>query len=197
MNEERIASVSAVLTSAGAKRVLDLGCGEGQLIQALLKNPAFEQVTGVDVSVRSLETAARRLRLKEMHETARARVQLLHGSLVYRDARLDGFDAAAVVEVVEHLDPSRLASFERVIFQHARPTTVVLTTPNREYNVRFPSLPAERMRHRDHRFEWSRTEFQAWPVQLARTHGYLTRFDPVGREDPEVGPPTQMAVFTR
>jgi 3' terminal RNA ribose 2'-O-methyltransferase Hen1 len=197
LNEERIASVSAVLMSAGAKRVLDLGCGEGQLIQALLKNPVFEQVTGVDVSVRSLETAARRLRLKEMHETARARVQLLHGSLVYRDARLNGFDAAAVVEVVEHLDPSRLASFERVIFQHARPTTVVVTTPNREYNVRFPSLPPERMRHRDHRFEWSRPEFQAWAAQVATSHGYTTRFLPVGREDPEVGPPTQMAVFTR
>jgi 3' terminal RNA ribose 2'-O-methyltransferase Hen1 len=197
LNEERIASVAAVLSSVGAKRVLDLGCGEGQLVQALLRNPAFEQVIGVDVSVRSLETAARRLRLKEMHETLRARVQLLHGSLVYRDARLSGFDAAAVVEVVEHLDPSRLASFERVIFEHARPTTIVVTTPNREYNVRFPSLPAGRMRHRDHRFEWSRGQFQEWAARVATTHGYGARFLPIGREDLEVGPPTQMAVFTR
>ena len=197
LNEERIASVASVLKSVGATRVLDLGCGEGQLVQALLKEPTFEQITGVDVSVRALETAARRLRLKDAHETLRARVQLLHGSLVYRDARLAGFDAAAVVEVVEHLDPSRLASFERVVFEHARPTTVVVTTPNREYNVRFPSLPAGRMRHRDHRFEWSRAEFQQWAGRVATGHGYTVRFLPIGRDDPEVGSPTQMAVFGR
>jgi 3' terminal RNA ribose 2'-O-methyltransferase Hen1 len=196
LNEERIASVVAVLRDAGSKRVLDLGCGEGQLVQALLKDSAFEQVTGVDVSVRSLETAARRLRLKEMHETQRSRVQLLHGSLVYRDARLAGFDAAAIVEVIEHLDPSRLASFERVVFEHARPATVVVTTPNREYNVRFPSLPSGRMRHRDHRFEWSRAEFLAWAERVASTHGYSVRLLPVGRVDPEAGPPTQMAVLS-
>jgi 3' terminal RNA ribose 2'-O-methyltransferase Hen1 len=197
LNEERIASVVSVLRIAGAKRVLDLGCGEGQLLQALLKDPAFEQVTGVDVSVRSLETAARRLRLKEMHETQRARVQLLHGSLVYRDARLAGFDAAAIVEVIEHLDLTRLASFERVVFENARPASVVVTTPNRDYNVRFPSLPAGRMRHRDHRFEWSRAEFQAWAERVAAAHGYTARFLPVGRVDPEVGPATQMALFSR
>lgn len=197
LNEERIASVVSVLRSAGSKRVLDLGCGEGQLVQALLKDPAFEQVTGVDVSVRSLETAARRLRLKEMHETQRSRVQLLHGSLVYRDARLAGFDAGAIVEVIEHLDPSRLASFERVVFEHARPATVVVTTPNREYNVRFLSLPPGRMRHRDHRFEWSRAEFLAWAERVASAHGYSVRLLPVGRVDPEVGPPTQMAVLSR
>jgi 3' terminal RNA ribose 2'-O-methyltransferase Hen1 len=197
LNEERIASVTSVLKSVGAKRVLDLGCGEGQLVQALLKEPAFEQVMGVDVSVRALETAARRLRLKDAHETLRARVQLVHGSLVYRDTRLAGFDAAAVVEVVEHLDPSRLASFERVVFEHARPPTVVITTPNREYNPRFPSLPAGRMRHRDHRFEWSRAEFHEWAGRVAAGHGYTVRYLPIGREDPQVGSPTQMAVFSR
>jgi len=197
LNEERIASVVSVLRSAGSKRVLDLGCGEGQLVQALLKDPAFEQVTGVDVSVRSLETAARRLRLKEMHETQRSRVQLLHGSLVYRDARLAGFDAAAIVEVIEHLDPSRLASFERVVFEYARPATVIVTTPNREYNVRFPSLPQGRMRHRDHRFEWSRADFVGWAERVASTHGYTLRMLPIGRVDPEVGAPTQMAVLSR
>jgi 3' terminal RNA ribose 2'-O-methyltransferase Hen1 len=197
LSEQRIASVTSVLKSVGAKRVLDLGCGEGQLVQALLKDPAFEHVTGVDVSVRALETATRRLRLKDMHETLRARVQLLHGSLVYRDARLVGFDAAAVVEVVEHLDPSRLAAFERVVFAHARPMTVVVTTPNRDYNVRFPSLPAGRMRHRDHRFEWSRAEFQEWARRVAAEHGYAARFLPIGHEDPELGAPTQMAVFGR
>jgi 3' terminal RNA ribose 2'-O-methyltransferase Hen1 len=131
-----------------------------------------------------------------MHETQRSRVQLLHGSLVYRDARLGGFDAAAIVEVIEHLDPSRLASFERVVFEHARPATVIVTTPNREYNVRFPSLPAGRMRHRDHRFEWSRADFLTWGERVASTYGYTLRMLPVGRVDSEVGPPTQMALLT-
>jgi 3' terminal RNA ribose 2'-O-methyltransferase Hen1 len=197
LNEERIASVVSVLRGSGAKRVLDLGCGEGQLMQALLKDPQFTLISGVDVSVRALEKSARRLRLDQMHETIRSRVQLLHGSLVYRDARLAGFDAAAVVEVIEHLDPSRSASFERVLFEHARPGMVALTTPNSEYNVRFPTLPAGQLRHRDHRFEWSRGDFQTWAGRVASAHGYAVRFLPVGRDDATVGSPTQMAVFTR
>ncbi|HET8569215.1 MAG TPA: 3' terminal RNA ribose 2'-O-methyltransferase Hen1 [Candidatus Limnocylindria bacterium] len=197
LNEERIAAVVSVLRAAGAKRILDLGCGEGQLIQALLKDPQVTLITGMDVSVRSLEAAARRLRVREMHETQRARLQLLHGSLVYRDARLSGHDAAAVVEVIEHLDPSRLASFERVVFEHARPATVVVTTPNREYNVRFAGLPAGDKRHRDHRFEWTRREFGAWAARVAAERGYGVRYLPVGPSDAAVGPPTQMAVFTR
>ncbi len=197
LNETRLASVVSVLKSVEATRVLDLGCGEGQLIQALLKDKRFTFITGVDVSVRALETAARRLRLAEMHETQRSRVQLVHGSLVYRDKRLDGFDAAAVVEVIEHLDPSRLASFERVVFEHARPGTVIVTTPNREYNAKFPALLADRARHRDHRFEWTRGEFGSWAERVASERAYAVRFLPIGPEDPELGSPTQMAVFTR
>jgi hypothetical protein len=115
---------------------------------------------------------------------------------MYRDERLQGFDAAAVVEVVEHLDPPRLSAFERVVFEFARPATVVLTTPNREYNVRFETLPAGALRHADHRFEWTRGEFQGWANRVAEQFGYRVTFRGVGPDDPEVGPPTQMAVFT-
>jgi 3' terminal RNA ribose 2'-O-methyltransferase Hen1 len=121
----------------------------------------------------------------------------MQGSLSYRDKRLVGYDAAAVVEVIEHLDESRLAAFERVLFECARPATVVLTTPNVEYNVRFSTLPAGRFRHRDHRFEWTRQQFQSWARGVADRFGYQVQFHPVGPEDPEVGPPTQMGVFTR
>jgi hypothetical protein len=75
------------------------------------------------------------------------------GSLMYRDEHPAGFEAAVVVEVIEHLDPPRLAAFERVLFEFARPRTVVLTTPNREYNVKWETLPARKFRHCDHRFE--------------------------------------------
>ena len=197
LNEQRLASVTDVLSSAGSRRILDLGCGQGRLIQALLALSTVDQVVGVDVSYRALETAARRLYLDSMAPRQRQRVELLQGSLTYRDRRLQGFDAAAVVEVVEHLEPSRLPSFERVLFAHARPTLIVVTTPNVEYNVRFETLAAQTLRHRDHRFEWTRAEFASWAHDVSERHGYEVVISGIGPVDPEVGSPTQMAVFSR
>lgn len=197
LNEQRLGTVLATLKNSGARRVLDLGCGEGKLLQALLKERQFEQIVGLDVSYRTLEIAQDRLKLDRLPATQRQRIQLIHGSLMYRDKRLSGFDAATVIEVIEHLDPPRLAAFERVLFECARPATIVLTTPNREYNVKWESLSAGKLRHKDHRFEWSREEFQNWAGQIAAKFGYALRFLPVGPENPDVGAPTQMAVFTR
>jgi 3' terminal RNA ribose 2'-O-methyltransferase Hen1 len=196
LNDLRLGAVMAALRESGATRVIDLGCGEGSLLRSLLDDPRFEEIVGVDVSHRALEIAHDRLRLDRLPPRQRERIRLFQGSLIYRDARLAGFDAAAVVEVVEHLDPPRLAAFERVLFEFARPMTLVLTTPNAEYNIRWPSLPAGRFRHRDHRFEWTRSELQSWARGTADRFGYSVRFLPVGPEDPEVGAPTQMAVFT-
>jgi 3' terminal RNA ribose 2'-O-methyltransferase Hen1 len=151
----------------------------------------------MDVSYRALEIAQERLGLDRLGENQRKRIRLIHGSLMYRDKRLSGYDAAAVVEVIEHLDAPRLVAFERTLFEFARPGTIVVTTPNVEYNVLFPTLPAGRMRHRDHRFEWTRTEFQEWANRNAVRHGYAARFLPVGPVDPNLGSPTQMAVFYR
>jgi 3' terminal RNA ribose 2'-O-methyltransferase Hen1 len=207
LNDARLGAVLAVLRSAGAKRVLDLGCGEGKLLGELLRDKSFEQIVGLDVSVRSLEIATDRLHMDRMPPRQKERIKLIHGSLVYRDKRLTGFDAAAVVEVIEHLDPARLAAFERVLFEFARPTTIVLTTPNREYNATWDNLVVEpaadsrpaitKLRHRDHRFEWTRSEFRAWAEAIAGRFGYTVRFLPVGPEDPTLGPPTQMAMFNQ
>lgn len=197
LGEQRIEAVLGALKTAGATRVLDLGCGDGRLLQAMLRDGSFQRIVGVDVSYAVLERAARRLRLQEMSPKQRERIEVVQSSLTYKDRRLQGYDAAAVVEVVEHLDPSRLDAFERALFGFARPGTVVLTTPNAEHNVRFEGLPAEAMRHRDHRFEWTRVEFETWARGTAERSDYAVRFQPVGPEDPEVGPPTQMAVFTR
>ncbi len=197
LRDQRIDAVLAALREAGANRVLDLGCGDGRLIRPMLKDGAFHRIVGVDVSYSALERAARRMRLHEMSPKQRERVELLHSSLTYRDRRLEGFDAAAVVEVIEHLDPSRLDAFERAVFGSARPATVVVTTPNAEFNVKFERLPAGSLRHRDHRFEWTRPEFQRWAGGVAERHGYAVRFEPVGPQDPDVGPPTQMGVFAR
>jgi 3' terminal RNA ribose 2'-O-methyltransferase Hen1 len=197
LNEQRMAAVVAAVERAGARTVVDLGCGPGQLVGRLLRDTQVARVVGVDVSHRALEVAARRLHLATMTPRQRERVELWQGALTYRDRRLEGFDLATVVEVVEHLDPPRLGAFERALFAHARPRTVVVTTPNVEHNVRFPSLPAGSLRHRDHRFEWTRAEFAAWAAGVAGRHGYGVEHHGIGAEDAEVGPPTQMAVFTR
>ena len=197
LHERRHETVLNALRATPAGRVLDLGCGEGRLLQALLKEKQFTEIVGVDVSHRALEIAAGRLHYDRLPPAERARLQLLHGSLMYRDERLEGFAAAAVVEVIEHLDPPRLAAFERVVFGCARPGTVVVTTPNREYNVKWETLPAGRFRHRDHRFEWTRAEFEAWAERVAAEHGYQVRFEPVGPVDAALGAPTQMGLFTR
>jgi 3' terminal RNA ribose 2'-O-methyltransferase Hen1 len=197
LGEQRLGAVVAALKDSGARRVLDLGCGEGKLLGALLQEQEFEEIVGVDVSVRSLKRARERLRVDRLPPMRQARLKLFQGSLIYRDKRFAGYDAAALVEVIEHLDPSRLAVFERVLFGFAQPRTVVLTTPNAEYNANFESLPAGEFRHRDHRFEWSRDEFRSWSDGVAVRYGYEVRFLPVGVEDATVGPPTQMAVFMR
>jgi 3' terminal RNA ribose 2'-O-methyltransferase Hen1 len=197
LNEQRLGAVLAALKQSGARRVLDLGCGEGRLLQALLKEKSFEEIVGVDVSHRSLEIAGERLHLERMPDKQRERLKLLHGSLTYRDKRLSGYDASALVEVIEHLDSARLASLERTVFEFARPTTVVVTTPNAEYNVRFENLPAGQFRHKDHRFEWSRAEFAQWANRISERFRYTVRFVAVGEEDATLGAPTQMAVFSR
>lgn len=193
--EERTQAVVSALSSHGAKRVLDLGCGEGKLLRALMRDRSFTSLVGMDVCWRSLEIAGERLDLDRLPDAQKGRVTLLHGSLMYRDRRLKGFDGAAVVEVIEHLEPSRLAAFERVVFEFARPSVVIITTPNAEYNVRFPSLPPGGMRHRDHRFEWTRSQFAAWCQQEEQRFGYRAQINGVGAVDPEVGTPTQMAVL--
>jgi 3' terminal RNA ribose 2'-O-methyltransferase Hen1 len=197
LNEQRLGSVLAALKASSATKVLDLGCGEGRLLQALLKEKQFTEIVGMDVSHRALEITRDRLHYERLSPTQRERLRLLHGSLIYRDQRLAGFDAAAVVEVIEHLDAPRLAAFERVLFECAKPKHIVITTPNREYNVKWETLPAGKFRHRDHRFEWTRTEFQDWANRVASRFSYHVRFLPVGPEDSAIGAPTQMGVFER
>ncbi|CAK7280253.1 3' terminal RNA ribose 2'-O-methyltransferase Hen1 [Streptomyces sp. RM1] len=193
---QRREAIVTALRARGAARVLDLGCGQGQLVQELLKDVRFTEIVGVDVSVRALTIASRRLRLDRMGERQASRVRLVQGSLAYTDKRLKGYDAAVLSEVIEHLDLPRLPALEYAVFGHARPRTVVVTTPNVEYNVRWETLPAGHVRHGDHRFEWTRAEFRSWAAAVAERHGYEVEFRPVGPDDPEVGPPTQLALFT-
>lgn len=189
-------AVLGVLREAGARTVADLGCGEGTLTGDLLRDGAFTRVIAADVSARALAQATRRLRLDRMPDARRERLTMFQSSLTYRDARLAGLDAAVLMEVIEHVEPDRLSALERAVFGFAAPRTVVVTTPNREYNPEY-GMTGGRLRHRDHRFEWDRAEFGAWASRVGAAYGYGVRLAGVGQESPTAGAPTQLAVFTR
>lgn len=196
LNLQRLELVAQTLIEHRVKRVIDLGCGEGKLLKLLRQNKFIEQITGVDVSYRNLEIAKKRLRLDDLPFHQRDKIELIQGSLTYRDKRFNSYDAATLIEVIEHLDSNRLAALERVVFEFAQPKLVIVTTPNIEYNVLFESLPNGKLRHQDHRFEWTRQEFQAWGNDVASRFDYQITFQGIGNEDVLVGTPTQMAIFT-
>jgi 3' terminal RNA ribose 2'-O-methyltransferase Hen1 len=194
---QRREAILAVLHERGARRVGDLGCGAGALTRDLLRDTSIDHVVATDVSARALQLASRHLNLERMPDKQRERLTIFQSSLTYRDDRLAGLDAAVLMEVIEHLDPDRIPALERVVFGAAAPGTVVVTTPNAEYNAHFETLPAGATRHPDHRFEWTRAQFRAWAGGVADRYGYQARFLPVGPEDPRDGPPTQLAVFAK
>ncbi len=199
---QRRAAVLDALRSAGASSVVDMGCGEGSLLAELLDDVRFTRITGADVSARALQNASRRLGLAagsdhSIPDHRRERIDLLQSSLTYRDDRLRDHDAMVLMEVIEHVDPPRLEALQRNVFGAAHPATVIVTTPNAEYNVHFPDLAHGTYRHRDHRFEWSRREFQDWSDLVATTHGYTVQHSGIGDTDADLGAPTQLAVFSR
>jgi len=197
LHDQRLQQVAQEIYELAPKRVLDLGCGEGKLLRLLLRQHKIDYILGMDVAHQALARAAQRLHLAEMPPRQRARLDLIQGSLLYKDERLTGFDAAALVEVIEHLDPSRLAALEAVVFGQARPAHVFVTTPNAEYNQVYETLSAGNFRHADHRFEWTRAEFAAWASGVAERHGYAVRLVSIGEEVSGVGAPSQLAVFAR
>jgi 3' terminal RNA ribose 2'-O-methyltransferase Hen1 len=197
LNEERMAAVVSELKASGAESVLDLGCGEGNLLRLLIKEKCFTALAGCDVSLTALDRAAEKLSGKPLMAPERKkRLSLFQGSLCYRDRRFKGYDAVVITEVIEHLDEGRLPSLCSVVFGETAPKTVIVTTPNREYNINYPHVKGG-LRHPDHRFEWSRAEFRAWAEETAARYGYSVRTEEIGQRDEERGSPAQMGVFTR
>jgi len=195
LDAQRRTFARTLLEEEGARKIADLGCGEGKLAAELAKARWSESVIALDVHTRALEHAAERF--ARLPEHARKKLTLLVGSLVYRDSRLRDLDAAVCLEVIEHLDLDRLDAFERALFASTRPRLVLVTTPNKEHNVLFAALPTGRFRHSDHRFEWTRAEHEAWARSVGERRGYDVRFAPIGDVHPDYGPPTQASIFTR
>lgn len=193
----RLQAVLQELLDSGSKRVVDLGCGEGKLLKLMMGEKQFEFMLGVDVSYRSLEIAKDKLKIDRLPTKQQQRIELIQGALTYRDKRIEGFEAATLVEVIEHLDEPRLASLERVVFEFAKPQLIIVTTPNSEYNIKFPNFEQGQMRHADHRFEWNREQFKSWGNVLSEKYGYSVIYKAIGEEDQQVGALTQMALFTK
>jgi 3' terminal RNA ribose 2'-O-methyltransferase Hen1 len=197
LHDKRLQAALTALKASGAETVIDLGCGEGKLLQLLLREKQFRHIAGMDVSWSELNRAKDKLNYDEMAPRQKERLTLFQGALTYRDERLSGYDAAAMVEVIEHVDENRLPALERVVFALAQPQTVVVTTPNAEYNVQFEQLSVGSLRHSDHRFEWTRAQFSSWVEGVAGRHGYTWQIQPVGEAEDNVGAPSQMAIFKK
>ena len=197
LNTQRMDAVYKEVINSGARSVIDLGCGEGRLTSMLLSEPQIRKVTAVDVSVSALEKAARRLKIDRMAAFRKDKLDLIQGSLIYKDSRFEGHDCACLVEVLEHINPSRIPALERVVFEFAAPQTVIVTTPNREYNANYEHMKENSLRHSDHRFEWSREEFKNWTDHVCKKFGYSCEIKEIGEDDMNYGTPTQMGVFTR
>lgn len=197
LNDQRYEAVVAALARLGVRRVCDLGSGDGKMLARMMKERNFERIVGFEVSTIELEKSERRLKLERMSPSQRARIDIYRGSLVYEDERLEGFDAITLIEVIEHVDAERLDALERVVFAKARPGAVIVSTPNVEFNATFEGMTPGELRHADHRFEWTREEFEAWAAGVCTRQGYEAVFEGIGEADPELGHPTQMAVFTR
>lgn len=197
LNDQRMLSVMAELEKSGAQSVLDLGCGEGKLLRRLIEKSQYQKILGVEVSARVLAIAMDRLNLDRMGDRQKQRIELVQGSLVYRDDRLKGYDAATVIEVIEHMDAERLPAFADALFGHAKPQTVIMTTPNREYNALFEAMAKDALRHPDHRFEWTRKEYEDYCNDCAEKFGYSVAFAPIGEVHERYGAATQMAIFQK
>ncbi len=194
LHEERLNKVYSVLKSTGACRVLDLGCGSGALLNRLLEDPQFIEIIGLEKS--GFLLAHVREKFSEHLRGRNPRLQLLNESYEQKNSALKGFEAAAMVETIEHISPSALSTVEHTVFQHYRPAMLYMTTPNKEYNPVYGLEPGE-FREPDHKFEWNREKFQRWCHGVANRNAYQVHFDGIGDFYPDYGHTTQAAYFTR
>lgn len=195
LNDLRIQKITETIKSKEISSIIDLGCGEGKYVKEFLKISKLDKVTGIEVSTTTLTKAEQRINIDRLPEKVRGKLSLLQGSLTYNDKRVQGYDLATCIEVIEHIDEDRLDAFKQSLFGFAKPKHVILTTPNAEFNVTFESLPKGKLRHSDHRFEWDRKTFEQWCNDICSDYGYKATFDTIGEVHPEYGAPTQMAIF--
>ena len=193
LHEDRLAAVAQAVAQTGARTVLDLGCGEGDLVLRLSEIPGIDRITGIEIDADRLRRAQARLAEAPPQD---ARVQLACSSLTRAHPNLAGYDCACLVEVIEHLPQADINRLERAVFAGMRPGHVIVTTPNAEYNSVL-GVPPHRFRHADHHFEWDRARFARWGRGVAERSGYAVAFRDICGAHPALGGPSQMALFSR
>jgi SAM-dependent methyltransferase len=191
---QRMETVIAEVERLAPRSVLDVGCGDGELLTRLASLSAIRRATGVDRCSACVASAL--LSLGTLPRQLAAKASVVNASFLDEDLGLHGFDAITLVEVIEHIEPRRLSVLEHRIFRRIRPSSVVVTTPNHDYNTVL-GLPPGDFRHPDHKFEWGRLRFRRWAVRVAREHAYEVRLSGIGDVDPDAGSATQMVVFKR
>ncbi|PYF06198.1 3' terminal RNA ribose 2'-O-methyltransferase Hen1 [Ureibacillus chungkukjangi] len=174
--------------------VVDLGSGEGKLSEKLGFIDGVKEILAVEPSESATLKALKRFE-KAAQDKNFVKPRQIFGSLFYYDERLKGKDVLILCEVIEHIDEYRLPKIIQTILQDYRPRTLIITTPNQEYNEVY-GMGGD-YRHPDHRFEWTREEFQTWCKTQNENHEYNIAFDGIGEEHELHGYPTQMCLFTR
>ncbi|MFN8770422.1 MAG: 3' terminal RNA ribose 2'-O-methyltransferase Hen1 [Neisseriaceae bacterium] len=197
LNQQRLDWVLSKLKDYNVRKVIDLGCGEGNLLIKLLKDKSIDQITGCDISLKSLEIAENRLKIDDLPDIYKNKVNLFQSSLTYNDKRFYDYDAATLIEVIEHMNLDKLDFLKLTIFKFAKPGIVIITTPNVEYNSLFENLAPGKLRHNDHRFEWTRAQFANWSSEVAHQFNYSVTFYGIGNQDEQYGSPTQVGVFIK
>ncbi|GBC01298.1 hypothetical protein RclHR1_04130014 [Rhizophagus clarus] len=206
---QRRSFVNEVLKDSKVTSVVDFGCGEGSLLSFLIQpfeESPITQLVGVDINREVVEQAVENCRPwdhdLEFLRLSPLTIDLYQGSIDVADKRFVGFDALVCMEVIEHVDPPVLDKFFDVVLGTYKPKIVIVTTPNVEFNVYFPQLkygtPEATLRIEDHRFEWTRKEFQEWGNSGAKKYNYSVEYTGVGKlkdGDPAVGNVTQIAIF--
>lgn len=191
-HQERLDAVMRALTGLQAARVLDLGCGTGDLMLPLLDLPQITRIVGLDLDKAALARCRTRLAAHPRGKLAEVR----EASMTAAHSDLAGYDCACLVETIEHLPLTSLPALEQAVFHVMRPQAVLITTPNAAFNDLL-GVPRTRFRRPDHHFEWTRVQFGDWAEGVAQRGGYAVRRSDIAGAHPDLGGASQMAVFER
>ncbi|XP_033321982.2 hen1 methyltransferase [Megalopta genalis] len=204
---QRYVAVSDVLNSSKyngkLRKVVDFGCSELGFLVYLKNTPGVEEILCVDIDrqlLNAYQEKAAPLNSEYIHTRSTPLViEICEGSVTHNDKKLENTDAVICIELIEHLYPDTLRDLPENIFGFIKPKVAIMTTPNAEFNVLFPHFSG--FRHPDHKFEWTRQQFQDWAKNITSKYpDYEVTFDGIckGPEGSEhLGACTQMAIFHR
>ncbi|XP_031499970.1 small RNA 2'-O-methyltransferase isoform X2 [Nymphaea colorata] len=224
LSKQRLEFALTYIRESRASTLVDFGCGSGSLLDALFQHDTtLEEIAGVDISQKSLSRAAKTLYSNlsrksglQLQHTNFKTVVLYEGSIIEFDHRLYGVDIGTCLEVIEHMEEEQACVFGNLVLSTFCPHILIVSTPNHEYNSILHRSSTEmnistdealeeiaqaqpyRFRNHDHKFEWTRLQFNQWAVDLASRHNYSVKISGVGgAADTEPGFASQIAVFQR